>query len=200
MAMSFAPVLADVMEGSDVNARFLRSAASDRLSFVQIAMQQHPSFGAVDLNGDNAMMRAAMYNTKQVAELLLNAGFSTLFANSSGRTLLHVFAKNGWDDLVEKALAAGASIDARDDKGNTPLLEAASRGRVDTAKLLVDRGADLEVINFEGESAARYMRIAQASSTRDHHVNYPGSESELAADHDESEDLMETARLSRRRP
>jgi ankyrin repeat protein len=46
-------------------------------------------------------------------------------------------------DAVRAALAAGASVEARDDEGRTPLLRAAFADRVAVARLLVEAGADV---------------------------------------------------------
>lgn len=155
--MDMTPVFADVMEGEDVNARFLRAAASSKIEYVERVITEGPSLGAYDLNGDNALMRAGQYNSRQVADLFIELGLPLVFENRDGRTLLHVFAKNGWADLVEKALDAGADIDARDRNGNTPLIDAASRGRVDAARVLIGRGANTHAQNLDGNSPASYL-------------------------------------------
>ncbi|MFG2844521.1 ankyrin repeat domain-containing protein [Kitasatospora sp. NPDC048296] len=58
------------------------------------------------------------------------------------RSLLDA-AERGGLDAVRAALAAGASVEARDDEGRTPLLRAAFADRVAVARLLVEAGADV---------------------------------------------------------
>ena len=51
---------------------------------------------------------------------------------------------------IRDALDQGASVNAHDDKGNTPLILAASYGDAAAMKLLLDRGAQVNVANAEG--------------------------------------------------
>jgi ATP-dependent RNA helicase DDX3X len=57
-------------------------------------------------------------------------------------TLLHAAAYAGHTKDVQLLLARGASVDARDKKGETPLLKAVSRGHEGTARMLLSAGAD----------------------------------------------------------
>ena len=47
----------------------------------------------------------------------------------------------------------GADVNVRDEKGNTPLMILVSRGRVELARVLLDRGARVTCCNDEGENA-----------------------------------------------
>lgn len=58
------------------------------------------------------------------------------------RALLEA-ADHGDLDAVRSALAAGATVEARDAEGRTPLLRAALADRVPVARLLVEAGADV---------------------------------------------------------
>src|SRR5215472_6270907 len=52
--------------------------------------------------------------------------------------------------MIRAALDQGASVNARDEHGNTPLMLAAVYGDVASMKLLLDRGAEVNVSNSEG--------------------------------------------------
>ena len=56
---------------------------------------------------------------------------------------------------VKAALDAGADVDAKDDEGNTALMDAASGGwrSEDVIKLLLDAGADVDAKDDEGNTA-----------------------------------------------
>jgi len=58
--------------------------------------------------------------------------------------------RNGEVRQIREALDKGASVNASDDKGNTPLMLAAVYGDVDSMKLLLDRGAQVNVANAGG--------------------------------------------------
>jgi hypothetical protein len=74
-----------------------------------------------------------------------------------GWTALHM-AANGSDremvrsQLCELLLQHGVDVDVPDDQGRTPLHLAAGTGVVDTAKVLVAAGADVEHLDFKGRN------------------------------------------------
>lgn len=70
-----------------------------------------------------------------------------------GKTALHYAARDGHLATVEALLDAGAAIDDRDPNDITPLLYAASNDRVEVARLLIARGADVQAIDWYGRSA-----------------------------------------------
>ena len=66
--------------------------------------------------------------------------------------------RNGDVRQIRDALDKGASVNARDDKGNTPLMLAAVYGDTACIRLLLERGATVNVTNIEG--ATPLMRAA----------------------------------------
>jgi hypothetical protein len=89
---------------------------------------------------------------RQMAEHLL---VGTLKRNSAGTAvadnLLSATARRD-TALVARLLAHGADVDTTDAAGNTALMIAAARDYVDVAAILVDSGADVNVV---GASATR---------------------------------------------
>jgi ankyrin repeat protein len=67
-----------------------------------------------------------------------------VFGTGHGDALIHAFARRGRASVVEFLLNKGADIDSKDKKGITPLICAVIEGHVDTVKLLLERGANLE--------------------------------------------------------
>lgn len=69
-----------------------------------------------------------------------------------GRTALHKAAYRGKDSIVEYLLSKGANINSKIENndpelsGTTPLTWAVMSGHVDTAKTLIQHGADADVI------------------------------------------------------
>ncbi len=61
--------------------------------------------------------------------------------------------------LIKRLLDEGADINAKDE-GLTLLMKAATEGYVRTAKLLVDKGADIDVKTNEGNTALMYAAMA----------------------------------------
>lgn len=62
-------------------------------------------------------------------------------------------ARSGDLTGVKECLGAGANVNARDDKGETPLTLAASGGHTSLAKVLLDKGADVNAQSAAGVTA-----------------------------------------------
>ncbi|HEY7090450.1 MAG TPA: ankyrin repeat domain-containing protein [Tepidisphaeraceae bacterium] len=97
------------------------------------------------------------------------------------------------DDGVEadEALADGASVEARDTNGITPLMAAAWRGNIRAAKDLVGRGADVGATDKWGNTAIMYAcrsdRVEMIDFLLDHgadpsHLNASGQTPAAVAD------------------
>jgi ankyrin repeat protein len=76
-----------------------------------------------------------------------------------GQSFIHWLSLEGTVELVERLAMMDIDLDARDDLGNTALMEAAVAGRWDVAKLLRDSGADPNLRNHDGESLADYLML-----------------------------------------
>jgi ankyrin repeat protein len=73
-------------------------------------------------------------------------------------------AKNGDTGLVHRLLDQGANVNARDRQFNaTPLMWAAHEGHAETLKLLIERGAEIELVK-EGSKTALWYAAEQGRS------------------------------------
>ncbi len=88
----------------------------------------------------------------ELAALFIARGADVNAASTAGQTPLHR-AASGSPKCVRLLLAAGAKVEAPDLTGRTPLEWAASNNKVETAKLLLDAGADPNRENKDGGSA-----------------------------------------------
>lgn len=68
-------------------------------------------------------------------------------------TKLHDSAKDGKQAVVRNQILAGADIHARDRLGRSPLHYAALNGHLETAKVLVKAGAEIEAVDNEQKTA-----------------------------------------------
>ena len=86
------------------------------------------------------------------AEDLLARGASpnACCLGAANATALHVAVRRGNDAIVAVLLDAEAEVDVRDAQGRTPLHYAASYESVESADLLLGRGADVNVVDFDG--------------------------------------------------
>lgn len=86
-----------------------------------------------------------------------------------GEELLKEMAKGVWGTHKEKAFAlidAGASLEERDEKGNTPLLLAAKDGHAQIGVKLVESNANINAVNERGDTAL-IMSLQEPSQMMD---------------------------------
>jgi len=99
---------------------------------------------------------------EEARQLLLHANDSTTLVNRTllveDKPLLLAVTENDHVDIVELLLQHGASLEARDNAGNTALLKALHYGRLTIAKRLISAGADTEASNNAGDTVARVAR------------------------------------------
>ncbi|MDQ7827350.1 MAG: ankyrin repeat domain-containing protein [Candidatus Eremiobacteraeota bacterium] len=72
-------------------------------------------------------------------------------------TFLHFAVRKGKGEIAKLLIAKGADVNARDEKGNTPLFEACQdlpgeTQSKDLIKLLLDKGADINARNSKGKT------------------------------------------------
>lgn len=120
----------------------------------------------------NALLHAAcIYNAPKTVAMLLEMGadandtrMTSYGRFATGNSPLHD-AVRGSVEILKLLLAAGADINARNKKGDTPLILAAKfryaepyTPTTECAMLLLEHGADATLVNKEGKSVADYAR------------------------------------------
>jgi truncated hemoglobin YjbI len=109
--------------------------------------------------GHTPLYRAS---TGDVARVLLAAGATVDIASGPTRgTALHQAARRGNVSVVEVLLNHGATIDARDAKGQTPLRRAVNCRQLQMVRHLVRHGADLHAADRRGVTPLDVARTAE---------------------------------------
>ena len=101
--------------------------------------------------------------------------------NADGLTLIMLYLGN--DNLVKKLVEAGANINAKNSKGETPLVVAAKEGNLKHVKFLVENNAtdkDLALSSSTTERSNRVRKIEEAQNRKDNTTD--SFEREMAAD------------------
>lgn len=70
----------------------------------------------------------------------------------TGATALHVAAAKGYTKVLSLLLAGRGNVDRQDNDGWTPLHAAAHWGQKETAEMLVESLADMDIRNYAGQS------------------------------------------------
>ena len=81
-------------------------------------------------------------------------GFRSAHANRRGMSALHKAVEDGNREIVSLILHAGVSVNVRNNKGQTPLHDAAHRGQVSMVNhLLLESGIDVDLRDRRDETA-----------------------------------------------
>ena len=102
----------------------------------------------------------------------VESGGNLEWTASNGWTLLHFAAENGNEALVRLLIRHGANVDARDNRGATPLMLACDSGYLGRTKnssvvlLLLDSGADPNARDSDGKTAFGLVRRSRDDEDR----------------------------------
>lgn len=115
------------------------------------------------LNGNTALMMAAFKHNQPAAEALLTRGAAV---NRPGWTPLHYAAASGDEAIALLLIKRGARVDAVSPPasgGMTPLMMAAREGHPDMVAFLTEKGANPQLRNTEGLTAAQIAERARTA-------------------------------------
>lgn len=125
----------------DFNYAFER----DDLERAQQLLDQGADIDARLINADGftaLMMAVKKKDNADGVRWLLGRGADPDIENYSGRTALHLAARDGRTEHVELLLAAGAAINVRDERGDTPLQYAHNAGHTIVERMLRSAGGE----------------------------------------------------------
>lgn len=132
-----------------------RAAVGDNAESARILIAHGADVEAVSEQQDSRPLHlAADAGSIKVLALLVQAGADIEATDGLDRRPLGRAAAAGQTEAVEALLNSGAGIEARGGQSHrTPLIEAAYNGRLDVARFLVQRGADVNARDDRGKSA-----------------------------------------------
>jgi ankyrin repeat protein len=107
--------------------------------------------------GAAALWMAATWQRPDVVRILLDAGVRPGAVTRDGATALHAAFQSGFNAdgraVADLLLERGAAIDHANDIARTALHDAAWKANIDVVRFLLDRGARVGLVDFEGKTA-----------------------------------------------
>lgn len=143
----------------DGNGIFNYAAKKGNIDFLKLLVEKGVDYKTLNNDGGNAFLFASQggrgfSNSLPVYEYLASLGLEPNIVTKTGSTPLHRLANNNKDAAIfELFLAAGADVNQKDDEGNTPFLNAASRNELAMVELLAKDVKDFNTTNKEGKTS-----------------------------------------------
>ncbi|KAG9396167.1 Ankyrin repeats (3 copies) [Carpediemonas membranifera] len=143
--------------GADVNHRanygrtpLIAAAIKGHAETIALLIEKQADLDQQAKIGDTALMAAIINGHTSCAELLIEAGADTtkplIDGCSALCSALYIAAGKGFTDIAKLLLDANPSmVDVADNKGYSPLHAASASGHTACARLLLDRGADINL-------------------------------------------------------
>ena len=116
----------------------------------RLLLQKGAAIEAVDKYGSTALVVAALCGQLEVTTLLLEHGADIDAVSQDGSSALWAAASKSHLDTLREAAVMRREIGS---KGNTALIVAALYGQMELTTLLLEHGANINVVNQDGWSA-----------------------------------------------
>ncbi|PJD95008.1 MAG: hypothetical protein CK425_09695 [Parachlamydia sp.] len=133
------------------------AAQDDHLEMIKLLMKNGASIDQKDKEGNPPILIAAEARNFDAVTLLLKSGADVLIKGRNQNTVLLSAAENDQLDSVELALKFGADPSTKCGLSQmTPLHWAVRNDNPKMAKLLVDAGAPINCVNYNGDTPLHY--------------------------------------------
>jgi ankyrin repeat protein len=123
---------------------------------LKLLLEHHADPNAANARSWTPLMEAARRGLVDVTDLLLAQGAKVDARQNAGWTAFMTAAFADHLEVAQRLLSKGANINAQtlpDSLSRTSLMQAALRGRPDVVKFLIDKGADPNITDSNGQTA-----------------------------------------------
>ena len=130
------------------------ASAHGHVRCVETLLENNGRVDVFDHEGKSSLHLASEYGSEEVCRVLLNAKAFINSKTKAGWTALHFAAQRGHQALVEYFVTkSGATVDATTMKKQTPLHLAATSGKLEACRALVELGASLDAVDDNSQRA-----------------------------------------------
>ena len=142
-------------ENTDFDTTLIFQAALEgNIQIVQDALNNGFDPNTIDENKRTALMLAAYNGNTEIVKLLINKGVEVNFMDEIDRTALMYASTGPFVNTVITLLEAGAEPNLIEKEENwTAAMMASSEGQLEVLKTLIAYGADLDMVDVDGESS-----------------------------------------------
>lgn len=148
--------VADVTYNTD---QIMQAALNGKLNTVEVALQNGFDVNTIDENKRTMLMLSAFNGHRQIVKFLIDKGADLNMRDAINRTALMYASTGPFVSTVEILLKSGAEPNITDDEQNwTAAMMAAAEGQLEVLKVLVNNGADLEMVDVDGESSLDFAK------------------------------------------
>lgn len=135
------------------------AAVNNRLDTVKILLDFNANIESRDRNRQTPLMAAARNGYDAIVGLLLDKKAKVDAKDKKGITALHLAARYNYEKTATILINHAATVDIENKKGKTPLILAVHYARgIETTKLLLENGADIEKNDSYGRNAYDYAK------------------------------------------
>jgi ankyrin repeat protein len=152
-------VLSENEESSFDQTLIFQASLEGNTQIVQNALNEGFDPNTVDENGRTALMLAAYNGNANIVQLLIEKEANVNHTDEMDRTALMYASTGPFVNTVTALLKAGANPNMIDNEENwTAAMMAAAEGQIEVLKTLVSNGADLKMVDIDGESSLDFAR------------------------------------------
>ena len=169
--------------GADINVKNIMggtalmmavsNVSKNAIDVVKLLLDRGADVNVKDIYGNTVMMKALESNNTKIAKLFLDKGANFNEKSNDGSTALITAAFYGRTEAIKFLLDNGADVNIRSNDGSTALIKASSCGHtsyntivnehifaspgvcIGNVKLLLDKGANVNVQSNDGSSALK---------------------------------------------
>ncbi len=136
-----------------------QASLEGNVQIVQSALNNGFDPNTVDENKRTVLMLAAFNGNTEIVKLLIDKGADVNSTDEIGRTALMYASSGPFVNTVLILLQAGAKPNITEKQENwTAAMMAAAEGQLEVLKTLVAFGADLKMVDVDGESSLDFAR------------------------------------------